>query len=280
MDKRLLQQGNFLVVGLETRFDDLGDHRIRLALLAVLVRHHVLFAADQRRIETRGVERLGVGCGNMHRDLASEGCQLILLAGGFQRDDHAHLAKAVDHGAMDVASDNAIADRKFGRAAQRHVFADGRNRVRDGAIDVEFADLGSLDLLDIGAGLERNLADHLDQALELLVARDEVGLGIDFDENALLAVGDGGDQTFSRNAAGLLRGLGEALLAQPVNRRVDVACGFSEGLLAIHHARAGFLAQILDHCRCDCCHCRMSFACAGRAAQRLLASRIRRAGFF
>ena len=216
----------------------------------------------------------------MHRDLAGQRCKLILLAGGFQRDDHAHLAETIDHGAMDVAAHNAIADRKFGRAAQRHVLADGGNRVRDGAIDVVLANLGSLDLLDVGAGLERNLADHLDQALELLVARNEVGLGIDFDEDTLGAVGHGCDQAFRRNAARLLRSLGEALLAQPVNRRVDVAVGFGQGLFAIHHARAGFLAQILDHCRCDCCHCRMSFACAGRAAQRLLASRIRRAGFF
>src|ERR1700744_6161317 len=36
MDKRLPQQADFLVIGLQARLDDLLDHVLRLALLAVL----------------------------------------------------------------------------------------------------------------------------------------------------------------------------------------------------------------------------------------------------
>ena len=73
--------------------------------------------------------------------------------------------------------------------------------------------------------LERDLRDHLDQALELIVARDEVGLRIDLDHDALGAADDDADQAFGGDAAGLLGGLGQALLAQPVDRGLHVAVG-------------------------------------------------------
>src|SRR5262249_48210099 len=38
------------------------------------------------------------------------------------------------------------------------------------------------------------------------------------------------------------------LLAQPVDRRIDVAVGLGERLLAVHHARAGQLAELLHQC--------------------------------
>ena len=89
----------------------------------------------------------------------------------------------------------------------------------DRGLDRDAADLGRLDLLDVGADVERDLGDHLDQALELLVARDEVGLGIDLDHDALGARRHRADQAFRRDAAGLLGGLRQALLAQPVAAR-------------------------------------------------------------
>ncbi len=74
--------------------------------------------------------------------------------------------------------------------------------------------------------LQRDLRDHLDEALELLVARDEVGLGVDLDHDALVARGHRADQAFRRDAAGLLGGLRQALLAQPVLGRLHVAGRF------------------------------------------------------
>ena len=136
---------------------------------------------------------------------------------------------------------------------------------------VALADLGGLDLLDVGADLERDLRDHLDEALELVVARDEIGLGVDFDHDALGARGQRADQAFRRDAAGLLGGLRQALLAQPILRGLHVAVGFGEGCLAVHHARAGLLAQFLDHRRRDRCHRRISFLPVSHARRALCA---------
>src|SRR3954471_23111843 len=83
---------------------------------------------------------------------------------------------------------------------------------------------------------------------EVLVARDEVGVAVDLDEHADLAVGVdvGLDRALGGLAAGELGGAGDALLAQPGDGRVDVAPGLLEGLLAVHHPRARLVAQGLD----------------------------------
>jgi hypothetical protein len=91
----------------------------------------------------------------------------------------------------------------------------------------------------------------------VIVARDEVGLGIDLDHRALVARDDMPIRPFGGDAAGLLGGLRQALLAQPVDRGLHVAVGLAERGLAIHHARAGLLAQVLHHRGGDICHCRI-----------------------
>ncbi len=77
------------------------------------------------------------------------------------------------------------------------------------------------------------------------VARDEIGLGIDFDHGALRARRGNADQTFGGDAAGLLRGLRQTLLTEPIHRRFDVAVVLGQRLLAVHHAGAGLLAKLL-----------------------------------
>ena len=93
------------------------------------------------------------------------------------------------------------------------------------------------------------LGGGLHEILELVVARDEVGFGIHFHQRAGIAADSDADQAFRRDAAGLLRGLGQALLAQPVDGGFHVAVGLVERGLAVHHARAGLVAQVLHH-RC------------------------------
>jgi hypothetical protein len=72
VDEGLLQQADFLVVGLQAGLDDLLDHVLGLALLAILVGQHVLFALDDGGIEPGRIERLRIGRGDMHRELAAE----------------------------------------------------------------------------------------------------------------------------------------------------------------------------------------------------------------
>ena len=92
-------------------------------------------------------------------------------------------------------------------------------------------------------------AAAFDEALELLIAGDEVGFGIHFHQRAgALPHGDA-DQAFGGGAAGLLGGLGNALLAQPVDGGFHVAARFVQRGLAVHHACAGLVAQVLHHAR-------------------------------
>src|SRR6202022_1085952 len=151
-------------------------------------------------------------------------------------------------------------------------FADGRDRIRDGGLDRDVADLRGLDLVKVGADFERDLRDHLDQSLELLVARNEIGLGIDLNDDALDARRLHADQALRRDTAGFFRGFRQTLFAQPIDRRLHVAFVLGERLLAVPHADAGQFAQVLDHRRCDRCHRCVSFACQGDRGAALAAS--------
>ena len=91
--------------------------------------------------------------------------------------------------------------------------------------------------------------DVADQLLELIRLGDEVGLAVDLDQDADLATGVdvGADYALGRDAARLLGRRRQPLLAQQIDRLVHVAAGLRQGGLAIHHAGAGALAQLLDH---------------------------------
>ena len=90
--------------------------------------------------------------------------------------------------------------------------------------------------------------------LELLVAGHEIGLGIDLDGDALVAIDGKRDQALGRDTAGLLRGFREALLAQPIDRSFDIGVRFRQCRLAIHHSGAGLFAQLFHQCRRDIRH--------------------------
>ena len=117
--------------------------------------------------------------------MPAEGLELVGIAGEFERDDHADAAEPVGHRIVHIARDHALADRKLGGAAQRHVLADLGDGVGNGVGDGDAAGVRGEDLVDVGAGVERGIGDHLHQALEQIVAGDEIGLGIDLDHDAL-----------------------------------------------------------------------------------------------
>ena len=93
--------------------------------------------------------------------------------------------------------------------------------------------------------VQRDVAGEGD---EVLVVGDEVGVAVDLDEHADLAVGVdvGLDGALGGLAAGELADLVAHLDAQDLDGLVDVAAGLLQGLLAVHHPRAGLLAQGLD----------------------------------
>ena len=80
--------------------------------------------------------------------------------------------------------------------------------------------------VDVGADVERDVGDHAHQALELIVAGDEIGFRIDLDDHALVAGDRDADQPLGGDAPGFLGRLGEALLAQPIDRGLQIAARF------------------------------------------------------
>ncbi len=111
-----------------------------------------------------------------------------------------------------------------------------------------------LQRLEILADLERGTGHRRDKGLEGLVAGHEVGLGVHLDHRRLSGGGGDADQPLGRDPAGFLGRRGEPLVAQPVHRLLDVAAGLGQRLLAVHHARAGLLAQVLHQCSRDLGH--------------------------
>src|SRR5690606_10817452 len=89
----------------------------------------------------------------------------------------------------------------------------------------------------------------VDEGLEVVLHGQEVGLGVDFDDDGGLVVVSHLDRdgAFSGNVASLLGGLDRTSGAHVVDGFLDVATGCFKGLFAIHHALAGTLLQLLDH---------------------------------
>src|SRR5215213_5100383 len=83
---------------------------------------------------------------------------------------------------------------------------------------------------------------------EVLVAGHEVRVAVDLDQHADLAVGVhvGLDRALRGLAATHLEGLVAEADAQEPGGGVDVAVRLLQRLLAVHHARAGAVAQLLD----------------------------------
>src|SRR3954453_6655258 len=96
-----------------------------------------------------------------------------------------------------------------------------------------------------GGDVQRDVAR---EGLEVVVTGDEVGVAVDLDEHADLGVGVdvGLHGALGGLAAAHLEGLVAELDAQQLDRGVDVAVGLAERVLAVHHARARAVAQLLD----------------------------------
>ncbi len=138
---------------------------------------------------------------------------------------------------------------QLGRAAQRHVLANGGDRIGE---RVRHRSCRSRDwaprTLSPCHRCQRDLGDIGDDFLERGVAGNEIGFRIDLDDNRLAQAGIDTDQSLGGRAISLLVGLRNALLAQPVDSLFHVAVGLGQRLLAIHHACACLFAQFFHLC--------------------------------
>ena len=160
---------------------------------------------------------------------------------------HADLAAHVDV-AVHIA---VLAALIAGEAADGDLLADLGgllgDDVGDGGVGVQVL-LGQQGVHVGGIAQHDLLGDAGDHFLELGGVGHEVGLAVDLDQRAGAALGAdvAAHDALGGDAALLLGGLGQALLAQIVDGLLDVAFALGQGLLAIHHATAGAAAQIHD----------------------------------
>src|SRR5580700_5821697 len=140
--------------------------------------------------------------------------------------------------------------------AQHQVLANPADEVGQFTLD-GFAVAGErrgLERLDIALGVDRQRRDRAYKRLKQLVAGDEIGFGIDLDDGTGPGRRGDPDKALSGDAAGLLRRRSEALLAQSIERRLEITVALGERALAIHHPGAGLLAQFLDQRGGDLSH--------------------------
>ncbi len=175
---------------------------------------------------------------------------LSLLEG--ELDEDADLATHVDVGGKGAGLDLA-----GGEAGDLHVLAHDVNHlgelVGDGIAVHALGEEG----VDVGrGGRGDDLGDVGGKAGELGVGAHEVGLAGELEEGTGLAVSgdERGDSALVGLAAGLLGGLGQAVLAEDVDGGIHIAIGLDEGLLALHHRGIGHLAELLDHSGGDLSH--------------------------
>jgi hypothetical protein len=184
----------------------------------------------------------------VHRHVAAERAERVAIALRLQADNHADTAEAVDDLAVNVVTDCAFRNPEALDATQRHVLADRRNGVGDRLRHGPAAEImGAEHRVDVRRGrlVERYRNDTAHQPLEIVVSRDEIRLRVDLDDHADQILDRCADQSVGGDAAAFLGRLGEPLLAQPVDGGLDVAVRFGQRVLAVHHARAGLLTQVL-----------------------------------
>ena len=101
------------------------------------------------------------------------------------------------------------------------------------------------DVLGVGGGDVHG--DIVHQLLEIVGAGHEIGLAVDFHQDAELAAGVdvAADQALLGDARGLLVRGRDATLPQNDFRVAQVAVGLYQGALAVHHAGAGAVAELL-----------------------------------
>src|SRR5207249_7304550 len=84
--------------------------------------------------------------------------------------------------------------------------------------------------------------------LKVIRTRDEVALAVHLDEHPELGPGMNvrADDALAGLAVRPLRRLGESLLPKILDRRLQVALGGLQGVVAVHHTRSGELAELPD----------------------------------
>src|SRR5450759_768182 len=272
----LLHEADLFVVLLQAAIGDLGLDGRGLACLGGLSHVDALLMLDdlRRDLIAGGVHRRRGG--RVHGQVADQCHDLRTVDGGAgDLDEHADATHAVDVGADGGC---ALGDLEAGEASDAHVLAELGDLLAESLLDrqgrVALPSQGQQCGAALGQALGSVDGDLLGKGVgerrELRVASNEVSLAVDLDERRDLArrLDIGRDKALVRGAAGLLGQVRKALGAKDVHGAVHVARRLDERLLAVHHARAGGLAQGLDHGGGDLHRLSASSACLSTSAVR------------
>ena len=182
---------------------------------------------------------------NLHCNILAQS----LIATG-QLYDNADLATHVD-----VGSQLAILSGINLETTEGQLFTDGSNSLSHNLSNSLAIHLGSIQSIHISRLASNNvLSNLLYQCQEVLVLGNEVSLGVNLNDASSLAIGSSSYNTLGSNAASLLSSLGNTLLTEIINSLVLVALALNQSLLAVHHACASNLAQLLNQCSSNLCH--------------------------
>ena len=120
--------------------------------------------------------------------------------------------------------------------------------------------LSGLERIDIGRiSLDNSLADKCDKILEVVGVGDKIGLGVDLNNSADIALNSGDDKALGGNSARLLGLSRETLLAKNNYSLFKIALSLDKCLLAVHHADACSLAESGYVLSSNICHKFTSF---------------------
>src|SRR5690606_30459638 len=156
--------------------------------------------------------------------------------------------------AVDIATNNRTLN--LDHTTNRDVLADLLNQRFALGFQIAFHQLGNVGL----AFFEGNVQNVVGEVHEVVVAGNEVSFGVHFQNESNGVVVRHLDQgnTFSGGTAGFLGSLQTGRLAQLLDCSFDTAVSLNQSLLALHHAKAGTLTQLFDHCSGNCSHVQSS----------------------
>src|SRR5215211_4455259 len=232
VDPRLLQEDAARIRGEEAlvqhALDDLVAGLLGLALELVGAEQQLALGLDEVGPDVLAANPRRRRGGDVHRQPAGR-----LLGAATNRDQHADLVRR----RVRVAPDRlALATLEPLRTRNDDVLAQLRH------------ERGAL-VLELLRGLRPPRVDGLEQLLreleELRIVGDEVGLARERDDRPVVVGDPVADLAFRRLAPRALRGLCHAPLPEQDSRRLDVAAGLLERALAVHHPRAGLVAELL-----------------------------------
>ena len=216
-DRRLVGQNDLLIVAAELAFDDLVDHSRGLAgaLHLGAVDGPLLLEDLDGHGRARDVCRAGRG--DLHRDLLHQRRELFPGRQGrgdaAELDLHADLATHVN-----VLADIPVAG-IADEAGDRHVLAELPDALGHAQVHRPFRILQPA----LGGRVARTVdcGQHVThQRLEVVGARDEIGLAVDLHENALRAIGG---HELPDEPSDVARPAFLAALASPFFRKIVVA---------------------------------------------------------